>query len=53
VIGRISVLVESARPPVAAPRTVVRHVTAPRNADDGGGLGHSFGRFGRFGLGQL
>jgi len=49
VIGRISVLVESARPPVAAPRTVVRQVTAPRNAD-GGGLAHSFGRFG---LGQL
>lgn len=48
VIGRISVLVESARPPVAAPRTVVRQVTAtPGNADAGGG----FGRFGRFGLG--
>lgn len=48
VIGRISVVVESARPPAATPRTVVHHVTAtPRNADESSGLSH------RFGLGQL
>jgi len=48
VIGRISVVVESARPTAAATRTVVRHVTAtPRNADESSGLSH------RFGLGQL
>jgi hypothetical protein len=48
VIGRISVVVESARPPTASPRAVVRHVAAtPRNVDESSGLSH------RFGLGQL
>jgi hypothetical protein len=48
VIGRISVVVESARPPAAATRTIVRHATAAP-ADDGAGPM----RFGRFGMGQL
>jgi hypothetical protein len=48
VIGRISVVVESPRPPAAAPRTVVRRVTT--SAADGDGPAQ---RFGRFGLGQL
>jgi hypothetical protein len=58
VIGRISVLVESTRPPGPAPRTVVRHVpVTPGNADEGGGPAYGLGgfgglgRFGRFGLG--
>lgn len=50
VIGRISVVVDGARPPAAAPRTIVRRVTAAASAADDAGGSH---RFGRFGLGQL
>jgi hypothetical protein len=50
VIGRISVIVESARPPAAAPRTIVRRVTAAAGAADSDAPPQ---RFGRFGLGQL
>jgi len=49
VIGRISVVVESARQP-APPRTVVRTVTATPRGEDGGASAPGFGRFG---LGQL
>ena len=48
VIGRITVVVDSVRPPVAPPHIVVRPAAAAP-ADDGAGPP----RFGRFGLGQL
>jgi hypothetical protein len=49
VIGRISVVVDGARPPAVAPRTIVRVTAAASAADETGGSQ----RFGRFGLGQL